>query len=87
MSFIAKMDALHAKAVSDPMPNEREVALQRARHHLLLAWPRIRAVLAAANLARDHMDGNDVPEWLRESYVNLGQELAALNDEDEKETK
>jgi hypothetical protein len=39
------------------------------------ALPALLAIAEAANLALDHMDGNDVPAWLSESYLALGAAL------------
>ena len=42
------------------------------------ALPALLDIAEAANLALDHMDGNDVPEWMRESYLALGAALSSL---------
>jgi hypothetical protein len=39
------------------------------------ALPALLEIAEAANLALDHMDGNDVPAWLSESYLALGAAL------------
>ncbi len=40
------------------------------------AMPALLAIAEAANLALDHMDGNDLPAWLSESYLALGAALS-----------